>query len=372
MKTIISSFAVLAFACCAGAQEPAVVASATLKDGSVFKGELLTTDIAGWTLFESDLTLPFAIVKTLSFRGTNGEAQVELVNDDRFTLKVSDSSFRLSSSIGELTIPCSRIKTLSLAVRKASATVRDDGLVFHCDFESEASVTSTAVGVPGVFKGGEFGPGKSGNGLKVAAYTSSARFELPEGSLGKAGTIEFWGRIDEIGGLTDGGCPRFFEIIDMASKAEISDDWNANNGSGGCGLSFRIDGLPVMASSDYGRYSYDSYLFPVQAWHHYALVWDADGIAGLERFPLTRSFKSNGTNSYSNERPAKASAAVFIDGRCVMAVPFDPSWRGPSLAHKPSTLFFPSREDEMPGYLKRGYSIDEFKLWNRAKTEFGL
>ena len=37
-----------------------------------------------------------------------------------------------------------------------------------------------------------------------------------------------------------------------------------------------------------------------------------------------------------------------------------------------SALLFPCREDEMPGYGRRAFTIDDFKVWNYAKTYFPI
>ena len=168
--------------------------------------------------------------------------------------------------------------------------------------------------------------------------------------------------------MTTGGCLRFFEIIDMVSKREISQDWNANNGAGGCGLTFRIDGLPVMASSNYRKSSYESILGDPTRWHHYALVWNAKGLEINVPFPSRRI-----SNKFPLEEvfaiKAKPQAAVFIDGQCIMTTSSD-CWQGTPLHNTTSTLFFPCREDEMPDYSRVGYSIDQFKLWKISKTKF--
>ena len=89
---------------------------------------------------------------------------------------------------------------------------------------------------------------------------------------------------------------------------------------------------------------------PPPGWHHYALVWDSKGVGPS----------------------ASCSAIVFIDGHRVLSSPFAPGWQGPTNLGGGATLFFPNREDEMPGYARRAYTIDEFKIWDYAKTDFAL
>ena len=333
-----------------------VAANATLKDGSTVKGEFCSKRVCGTTIFAEMLDLDPAIVRSLAFNGTNGEAKVELTNGDKFAMTVANDSFAIKSILGELAIPRASFRSIALCPRKVSAG-NDDELVFYCTFDDEAAITSPAIGPAGIFQNGEFQEGKNGRALYLPAYTSGAKFTIPEGMIGSAGTIEFWAKINEFGQLTDGGCPRFFEILAHGARGEISQDWNANNGSGGSGLTFRINGLPVMVTSQPIAYSRcikaDSRRLattPPKGWHHYALVWDANGIA----------------------THGECSAIVLIDGKMVLSVPFAPEWKGPTCLTNGGTLFFPNREDEMPDYARRAYTIDEFKIWNYAKTDFDL
>ncbi len=355
-KSHLSRMAVCVAAAFAGsaalAAKPAITVSASLADGSTVRGEFLTEKIAGATLFEKSLALAPSLVRTLSFTGTNGASKVELFNGDRFAMTVSNDAFAVRSLLGDLKIPRANFRSLTLASRSATAQGGSSGgLVYHCTFNSREEVSQPKVGPRGFFMAGEFPKGVDGFSLHVPPYTSAARFELKPGTVGRKGTIEFWGKIDEgMARLTTGGCPRFFEIICYEPRDEISQDWNSNNGTGGAGLTFRLGGLPVMASSSYGRFStYDFIKEDLYGWHHYALVWDADGI----------TLDNGGT----------ATAAVFVDGKSVMTTSAA-NWNGPPLANHRSFLVFPSREDEMPSYGRVGYAIDEFKIWNYAKTDF--
>jgi hypothetical protein len=89
---------------------------------------------------------------------------------------------------------------------------------------------------------------------------------------------------------------------------------------------------------------------PDAEWHHYALVWDVNGV----------------------DIQGKPSAAVYLDGRLILSTPFVSNWKGPVNVADGSTLLFPCREDEMPGYNRRAFTIDDFKIWNYAKTDFGF
>ena len=243
--------------------------------------------------------------------------------------------------------------TACVGIRSIFFKSHDDGLVFHCTFDSAEKIAAPQKGTAGFFSAGEFVKGVEKNALHVPAFTSAAKFELEPATIGRQGTIEFWGKIDkENASLGSCGCPRFFQIISFEPFDEISQDWNGNNGAGGSGLTFRIGGLPAMASSLCGIRRYDYIENDIYGWHHYALVWNFNG----------------GADGTANEM---AKAAVYVDGRLVM-VSYAQNWNGPALSNVKATLFLPDREDEMPSYLKTGYTIDEFKIWNCAKTDFEI
>lgn len=350
----LAAVAAAAFTAFAGSKPAAISVSASFKDGSTVKGDFLTKKITGVTLFEKNLALAPSLVRSINFTGTNGESKVELFNGDRFAMTIANDSFALRSMLGNLKIPRANFRSIALAKHSGKGAKPGAcctaGLVYYCAFDSQEEVAKPRVGPRGTFLCGSFHKGVEGLALHVPPYTSAARFELQPGIIGRRGTIEFWGKIDEgMARLSTGGCPRFFEIICYEPRDEISQDWNSNNGSGGAGLTFRIGGLPVMASSSYGRFlSYDFIKDDLYGWHHYALVWDADGI----------TLNNGGT----------ATAAVFVDGKSVMTTSVA-NWNGPPLANHRSFLVFPSREDEMPAYGRVGYAIDEFKIWNYAKTD---
>ena len=85
-KIIVNAIAcVCALAVFAGT-DATVNVTATLKDGSSVRGDFLTKNITGATLFAKKLVLTPSIVKTVNFTSTNGEAKVELSNGDRFAI----------------------------------------------------------------------------------------------------------------------------------------------------------------------------------------------------------------------------------------------------------------------------------------------
>ena len=166
-RSIITAITcVCAFAALADAK-PTVSVTASLKDGSSVKGDFLTKGITGATLFEKNLVLPPSIVKSVNFTSTNGEAKVELSNGDHFAMKITNAAFAVRSILGNLKIPRTSLRAMSLSVRTASTTKggTTGGLIFHCTFDDEKSITSPAVGPAGTFMTGTFEDGKIGKAL---------------------------------------------------------------------------------------------------------------------------------------------------------------------------------------------------------------
>ena len=116
VSTVALSF--IGVLCTAFAGEVGISANATLKDGSVVKGEFLTKTINGSTLFSKTLALDSEDVRSLAFSNTNGEAKVELVNGDKFAIKVADPTLTVKSLLGELKIPRENFRSITLSKKK--------------------------------------------------------------------------------------------------------------------------------------------------------------------------------------------------------------------------------------------------------------
>ena len=347
---------VCAFAVFAGAMQTVNV-SASLKDGSSIRGDFLTKDITGATLFAKNLVLTPAIVKSINFTGTNGEAKVELSNGDRFAMRIANEKFAIRSMLGNLKIPRANFRTLSLSARSAAKSKggADNGLIFHCTFDDAASITSPAVGPAGTFMTGTFEDGKVGKALMVMPYTKHAFFNLPAGFLNDAGCIEFWAKIlnfsPQIG---SGGDPRLFTMTfadshTPACKIDIvSNDGGGNSGFATCSYYAGIASIRGMPRLHYGD------LFTPQTWknwHHFALVWDKDGIAGIQGTP---------------------TVALIVDGKQTPNTVFNPCPK--------ELLRMPSKTAYVLGFTydpacptehntKSPFLIDDFKIWDYAKTD---
>ena len=323
-----------------------VTANATLKDGSTVKGEFLAQKITGSTIFLKKLALDPSIVKSISFPGTNNAAKIELENGDKFTMKVHNKTFPFASILGELNVQRKNIRSITLSTKRISAGGCDDGLIFYCTFDDEASVAAPAVGPSVKMELGKIiaDKGKTGGALFVNPGIAGAQIAFPSGSFGTEGCIEFWANMAS--GKTEfttGGDPRFF-LLSTKDGTEIAHfEYASNNGCGNSGLGGHICGLRTQTNSGC------SYLMPYSAvfkgedyngWHHYAFAWSTTELAIYVDGKLF--CRTEGTLN-----------AKQIAGDVIMDIPLN-RLSGKSFNNKSA------------------FYMDELKIWSKAKTEFDL
>ena len=229
-------------------------------------------------------------------------------------------------------------------------------LVYHCTFDSQAAVERPAVGPNGTFLGGTFEDGKKDKALRVRKGLSSAIVHFEKGTLQPRGTIEFWAKIEnDRERFGDGGDPRFFMLV-TSPGSETVFQLAANDGCGRGGLSVYHQGYAI-ASGDHCLYpaNYkDVVPDDAKGWHHYALVWDENGVPGLE---------------------GPVALAAFIDGKRIPLHGDAGLARSPHMASRfrdnPATLFFSLDPELNRGFNnKTDFLIDEFKIWSAPKTDF--
>ena len=323
-----------------------IAANATLKDGSSVKGEFATEYVSGSTIFTEKLNLDPAVVKSLTFAGTNGESKVELANGDKFTMTVANERFAIKSLLGELAIPRNNFRSLTFSVRKCAQNGVEDGLVFYCTFDDESSLTSPAVGPSVKLELGQIkNDGKNGGALFVQPGVAGAETILPEGTLATEGCIEFWANMAS--GKTEfstGGDPRFFVMFD-AKGAEIAHfEFASNNGCGNSGLGGHFYGFRTQTNTGYSYMMPYSDIFKGEnynGWHHYAFVW------------------------------TQTSLAIFIDGREVCRA--TGTVNAQEIVNTAVTLDIPLNRTTGKSFNnKSAFYMDELKIWNFAKREFDI
>lgn len=330
--------------------------TATLRDGSMLKGTLVTDTVAGAAIFDNALKLKAETIQSISFTDTNGTAKATLVNGDILTLTVTTPTFDMNTSLGKLSLVRGNVKSLSITKRK-SAVADNAGLIFHCTFDDPASITSPTIGQAGKINNAKFQAGKANNALLVTRGLSACEFPLPAGSLSDKGCIEFWAKfMDGKTEFTTGGDPRFFTLYNANGGNCGLFEYASNNGMGKCGLS-GVFGDAVTSHSGFSHMMPYSSIFkgaPYENWHHYALVWDINGIAKFgngnraPRLAILLDGKSIGEtySETSDDRLLASLSATDLN----MGIPMNLT--GPSYNNKSSFL------------------IDELKIWNFAKTDF--
>ena len=333
-----------------------LAASVTLRDSSVIKGTVAeATALEGGVIFADDVKIPLPLVREIAADGTNGAQIVTLANDDVFRLAPKTKALSVTSVLGDLTIPLANIRKVVFSASGSAS----DGLIYYCTFDSPEAIEKPVVGPAGKFLTGRFVDGKVGSALAVSAYSNGAYVQLPPNTIGQKGCFEFWAKFtppaDRIG---VGPWPCFFTYGVLGAEPRFCLEWNANNGTGGGGVNAMLEHLRACTSS-YGSYmTYSGILGNTTCeWHHYAVVWNKEGIEGL---------------SSGSSLPVKA--AIYLDGKPIARESFRnaPKWGLSSAITAPSTfLNFPFHPEE--GIQNRvDYVIDEFKFWNYDRTDFEL
>ena len=330
------------------AQDVTIIsANATLKDGSTVKGEFTSKSITGSTIFMEKLELDPTIVKSLTFAGTNGESKIELTNGDKFAMTVANESFALKSLLGELNIPRNNFRLLALSVHKCAKNGAEDGLIFYCTFDDEAAVATPTVGPSMKLELGQLkaNAGKNGGALFVNPGIAGAVVQLPQGTLGVEGCIEFWANMAS--GKTEfttGGDPNYFAIYTDDGNPGGALGFASNDGVGNSGLCGFFFGMRAYSNPGYTHMMPYSDVFKGEdynGWHHYAFTWTQTSL----------SFYIDGKRVAHST--GHLNTALLARGDITLAIPL----------HRTLGKSFNN---------KSAFLMDEFKIWNYAKTTFDL
>lgn len=149
MKNLILTCTIVLFAICttvASTNDYTYSVSASLRDGSVLKGKLLTGSIEGATIFNASMKLSTHFVKLLSFSGTNGEAKVTLANGDILSMTVANKEFEIDSAIGKVSIAKEKLCDLAISVHQiAKPNGKADGDYCVIDISGRPNATAFPV-----------------------------------------------------------------------------------------------------------------------------------------------------------------------------------------------------------------------------------
>ena len=293
------------------------------------------------------LELDPALVKTVTFVNTNGESKIELKNGDRFAMTVADEAFAIKSLLGELNIPRTNFRSITLSSRRITAGGCEDGLVFYCTFDDETSVAAPVVGPAVKMELGKIvaDKGKSGGALFVNPGIAGAQIVFPSGSFTSEGCIEFWANMAS--GKTEfstGGDPNYFAIYTADGNIGGALGFACNDGVGNSGICGFFFGLRAYSNTGYTHMMPYSDVFKGEdynGWHHYAFTW------------------------------TQTSLSLYIDGKKVAHTigKLDVGL----LAKDDITLAIPLHRTFGKSFNnKSAFYMDDLKIWNKAKTEFDL
>ena len=355
MKT--SLFATLAFLTLSTAfADGDIAAAVTLRDSSVIKGTVAeTTVFEGAVEFTDGVKLPAAMIREMAADGTGGVQIVTLANGDKFHFTPTTKELSVATVLGNLSISLANIRRVAFSATPEGSA---DGLIYYCTFDSPEAILKPVVGPAGKFLSGRFVDGKVGSALSVAPHTCSVHASIPAGFFGPKGCIEFWGKIEadmeSYGRHGGAGCPVFFHCQPPNDIWKLTVMWNANNGVGGSGLCGAVQHYPAASDAHIGETFFRYLGGKANNWHHYALVWNTQGIPSL-----------------GVQDGITVKVAVFLDGAPISTQTNvrNPVWGLSCFDKTTTTLGFPMPPGQ-ESFNKLPYTIDEFKVWNYDKVEF--
>jgi len=308
-----------------------------LTDGSRVVGTPAITALAVRAAF-GGVNVPLANVGRVELG--KEQATLTLRNGDRVTGGLDLPALELATVFGKVTVPVVQIREFRVAATRGGPAPR--GLTLWNTLDSQAEIETSRFGPGGTFKGGEFSDGKFGRAF-VARFDQPLQVTFPiEVVKAGAGCIEFWAKLIGFPDRLAWGQNPTLVRAGSATRHYIL-HFNGNDGNGRGGLCAQAVG--GAGTGQFGNWTY-AQVFGAGAvadWHHYALVWDKDGIAGLEDRPTVAVFL-DGRLHGSGTVTADAEVAPFQDGE--LGLLFNQQLRQGKVA------------------------FDNLKVWDHAKTEF--
>ncbi len=312
----------------------------TLTDGSRIVGTTSLSNITVHTEF-CDVDLRMDRIRSLTMRDDRETAELRLRNRDRLTAVPRIDEIDIHALFGDVSVPLVLTEQIVFLGRAAAAR---PGLCLANSLDSKAVVTAGEVGPAGSCRGGKFVRGVAGNCLRVR-HDENGMIEFPgEVVSPRRGCIELWARLDGVPAtLAWGENPGLFRLYDKAIPVTYQIHLNGNDGGARGGICARSPG-GSCGTGRFGSWTYAKAIGNVGAWHHYALVWDVEGIEGV----------GDGT----------ATVAVFLDGKLNGSEKHTPKPERMKVSRQPLQLM----TDQ---HLKQGHvELDELRVWDFPKTDF--
>ncbi len=226
-----------------------------------------------------------------------------------------------------------------LTLMEAAESGGTNALVFWNKLDSSTGIAASEIGSGGTYLTGTFGTGIFGNAyVALPGVTGGVLFPADVFPTNGRGTLEFWAKMTNVPNLISNGfSPEFFHADDGVVRYSLgfhSNSQDTNQLTGVAGNGHRAKGPSDAYSNLLGGAGSQS------NWHHYALVWDRDGL---------------GTPSQKT--------ALYVDGvqHAAFWSPGNDAFPRPSA----SLVLIPSN-----GAASMTIFLDNLKIYNFAKSDF--
>lgn len=319
--------------------------SITLQDKSVLTGTLLSFELKAQSEFDSPLNIPPAVIQSITFNeisAGNRRDRILFTNGDSLTVSIQNKQFDIVTLLGPLTIDVGVITKMVF-----SQKTRAGGLIYACSFESAEDIMAAAGDIPPPWA--TFTSGKQGQGLLVDQYDIQIASISVNAINAQAGCIEFWAKLNDHShrfSWSYGHNPNFFMLQNRSQLYQLV--INGNNGLGWSGICAKANGL-LSGTRWYTQGMFNSYESLLggdpNGWHHYALVWDEQGIEGL----------------------AGKQLAVYLDGKLNSSASREGARPKTDQDTAPLVL---TLMKSIENSHHNSFVMDEFKIWDYAKTDF--
>lgn len=229
----------------------------------------------------------------------------------------------------------------------AEDAVRSDGLLLWNKLDSTNSVLHSEVGADGSFTGGTFVPGVFGQAVELDGSQKFGVAFPVDALTTTVGCLEFWAKMSDFPEYMPGGaCPG---LIGWGAPGQTDGYvffFAPNDGDANGGLCLR-GVMAWIGTGPIGSWTYSAAIGggAVSDWHHYAVVWHTNGVAGV----------GDGTRK----------VVVYVDGRVNSAHGTFGTYPG-FLGGMPAGSRFGLLNGEVSGRV----AYDNLKIWNYAKTNF--
>jgi len=249
------------------------------------------------------MDVPLNQIRTITMGDDHETASFDLRNGDKLKGVVNLKPIKLETVFGRVAVGIEHVKvahvillgkTLQEALKRGLVlTARVNNLVLWNTLGSQYDVEHSVVGPNGDFLGGNFVPGKSGTAIRYtppAGQVWGPCVTFPKEVIPThAGTIEFWAKLTGFGDtLQWNQNPSFLFISDGTNAMDLhlnGNDGNSNASLANSGLCGDYPAGGHIGTKPYTyTWTYDALLGGSgqgDQWHHYAFVWDENGIPGV-------------------------------------------------------------------------------------------